>query len=140
MTFSFKYKPTNFLSGRIYRPLIPLTFNGKESIDLFGLLDSGSDMTVIPLDLWNVLGLEFDEENEVSGIEGPPIKAKQGIVLISFGRGHELYNFKIPVLVPESNQYSKIIIGRQGFFDQFKITFIEKDKRVEFKKEGGLVY
>ena len=138
MAFSFRYKPVNLSSGKIYRPLIPLTFNGKESIDIFGLLDSGSDMTIIPADMAEAIGINL--ENEISGISGSSIKAWESFISLKFGKGHEIYEFKIPVLVPQDTEYSKIIIGRQGFFNQFKIIFIENEKRIEFKKDTNLNY
>lgn len=45
----------------------------------------------------------------------------------------EIYNFEIPILVPEKEDVP-IIIGRIGFFEQFKITFVEAERKLEFKK------
>ncbi len=134
MTFSFKYKPEKLKSGTIiYRPLIPLTLEGKEKFDVFSILDSGSDITIIPIEIAEFLDIKYVKENEVSGITGSSIKAKEGKLKISFGKGHENYIFEIPILVPDKENLS-VIIGRAGFFNQFKITFIESEKRMEFKK------
>ena len=43
----------------------------------------------------------------------------------------------VPILVPIEQEDVSIIIGRAGFFDQFKITFIEAEKKIEFKKFGA---
>ena len=136
MTFSFKYKPERLSSGAIlHRPLIPITLEGKEKIDVFSILDSGSDMSIIPKEIAEVLEIKTIKENEVSGITGSAIWAREGKLRIHFGKGHEGYSFEIPVLIPEKENLSAII-GRAGFFNQFKITFIESDKRIEFKKEN----
>ncbi len=37
------------------------------------------------------------------------------------------------VHIPEREDIS-VIIGRAGFFSQFKITFIEEERKMEFKK------
>ncbi len=134
MTFSFKYKPERLRSGSVlYRPIIPITLEGKEKIDVFSILDSGSDMTIIPMEIAEVLDIKYKKENELFGITGGPVKTHEGKLRISFGKGHEVYSFEIPVLVPEKENLS-VIIGRAGFFSQFKITFIESERKMEFKK------
>lgn len=134
MTFSFKYKPVKLKSGIIHRPIIPLAFREKQSLSVFAMLDSGSDLTVIPLEVAEELGLELKDENEISGISKKPVKAKESSVVIEFGKGHEIYSFRVPVLVPIEAEDMPIIIGREGFFNQFKIIFNEQRKEIEFKK------
>ena len=97
------------------------------------MLDSGSDITIIPKELAEVMKIEYGDENEVSGISGATVKAREGKISIQFGKGREIYNFEIPILVPEKEGLN-LIIGRLGFFTQFKITFLEAEKRIEFKK------
>ena len=134
MSFNFKYKSVRLKSGEIIpRPMIPLTLNGKEKIDVIGMLDSGSDMTLIPLELAEILEINYTHENEVFGISGIPVKSKEGKISITFGKGHETYNFEIAVLVPQKENMP-MIIGRAGFFNQFKITFFESERKIEFKK------
>ena len=134
MVFSFKYKPIQIKSGKtLYRPMIPLTIEGKEKINLIGILDSGSDISIIPREIAEIINIEYVGENEISGIYGMPVKAKQGRVRIEFGKGREISCFDIPVLVPLKEGIS-VIIGRLGFFEQFKITFSEAERKIEFKK------
>ena len=133
MTFSFKYKAVQLKSGKsIFRPMIPLII-GEERLNVFGILDSGSDITIIPKELAEVMEIEYGGENEVSGISGVPVKSKEGKIKIHFGKGREFYDFDIPILVPEKEGLN-LIIGRLGFFNQFKITFSEAERRIEFKK------
>ncbi|GAF80870.1 unnamed protein product, partial [marine sediment metagenome] len=49
----------------------------------------------------------------------------------------ENYSFSVPVAVIDDKEMGDefpIIIGREGFFDNFTITFKETDKRVILKK------
>jgi hypothetical protein len=62
-----------------------------------------------------------------------PVKSREGKVRIIFGKNHENYSFDIPVLIPEKENMP-IIIGRLGFFNQFRITFSETERKIEFKK------
>jgi hypothetical protein len=135
MSFHFKYKPILLKSGvRFYRPLIPLTINGKETFDTLAILDSGSDITILPKEIAEELGVILEGENEISGISGNALKSREGKINITFGKNREFYNFEVPVLVPTEKDNLSLIIGRIGFFNQFKITFDESNKRIEFKK------
>lgn len=135
MTFSFKYKSIKLRSGDIiYRPMIPLTIEGKEKLDIIGVLDSGSDITILPKEIAEIIKPNYTGENEISGISGNIVKAKQGKIRISFGKGRESYNFDVPILVPIEKEDVPIIIGRWGFFEQFKITFSEAERKIYFKK------
>lgn len=134
MAFSLKYKPVKLKSGNvIYRPMIPLTLEGNEKIDVFAILDSGSDISIIPKDIATILGIKNTGENEIFGIGGNSLRSSEGIAKISFGKGHEFYSFNIPVFIPEKEDVA-IIIGRQGFFEHFDITFSEATRRIIFKK------
>jgi hypothetical protein len=137
MTFSFKYKSIRLNSGDIiYRPLIPLTLIGKEKLDILAILDSGSDITIIPKEIAEILSIEYTGENEISGISKDKIKAKEGKLLVKFGKGREIYDFEIPILVPIDKENLSIIIGRAGFFNEFKISFSESERKIEFKKSS----
>lgn len=141
MTFSFRYKPVKLKTGTvIYRPLIPITLEGETKIDVIGMLDSGSDITIIPEEMAEVLGVEYKRENIIYGIAREPVNVKEGKISVKFGKGNEIYRFEIPVLIPSEQEDVPVVIGRIGFFDQFKITFIEAERKIQFKKEFQLRY
>jgi hypothetical protein len=117
--------------------MIPLII-GKEKLNVFGILDSGSDITIIPKELAEVMEIFYGDDNEVSGISGIPVRAKEGKISVQFGKGREFYNFDIPILVPEKEGLN-LIIGRLGFFSQFKITFSEAERKIEFKKMFNII-
>jgi len=135
MSFSFKYKPVKLNTGEIVRrPIVPITLQGtKTKLDVLGFLDTGSDISIIPREIAEVLGIEFIEEGEVIGITGNKMKVSRGKLNIIFGKERQEYQFDIPVLIPEK-EGGQVIIGRFGFFEQFRITFSEVEKRITFKK------
>lgn len=135
MSFSFKYKPVKLNSGEIVRrPLVPITLVGEfETMDFFGFLDTGSDISIIPLEIAEILGIESKEEGEVIGITGNKMKVRHGNIKIIFGKERQEYQFTMPVLIPEK-EGGQIIIGRLGFFENFKIIFSESEKKIIFKK------
>lgn len=91
MSFTLRYKPVRLRSGNvIYRPLIPVILEGKEKIDVLAVLDSGSAMSILPAEIAEVLGLNYSGENELSGISGLPLKAKETKRRITFGKGRDI--------------------------------------------------
>ncbi len=135
MTISLRYRPVKIKSGKvIYKPIVPLIIGARNNIHALAILDSGSDITIIPREIADEIGIEYGDYNEISGLTGLPIKSREAKIKIIFGKGHEIYSFTIPALVPSIKQDIPLIIGRAGFFNHFKITFIESEKRLEFKK------
>ena len=68
--FQFEKRHTQRL-GEILKPIIPVTIIGpKRSLNIFMLLDSGADLSLIPSSVGETIGLELDIENrsEVQGI------------------------------------------------------------------------
>jgi len=139
MSITFKYKFTKRPEplNPIYTPSIPVTLAGrKESVDAIALLDSGADLSVIPNGLANILGLELSKETEeVYGIGGS-LNSKTAIVQATIKNAHEKYSFKIPVkvIIDELDDEFPILIGRDGFFENFEITFKESARKITLKK------
>lgn len=111
--------------------------DGNTSFQFIGLLDSGADFSVIPQDVAELLGLKLTGQKEkVRGIGGW-IESVNENVFISVSKGHENYSFKLLVKVilgtPEQTGDIPIILGRNGFFNLFKITFDQANERVSLK-------
>jgi hypothetical protein len=75
---SFRYrKEYSKLFGTIYRPVAEVYFKDAEGRDLvsFMYVDSGADITLIPRELGENLGLTIEEEEiqEISGVGGGSI-------------------------------------------------------------------
>lgn len=135
MAFYFKYRPVRLRSGKsIKRPIVPIIIEGKQDKEeITAMIDSGSDATIIPKEIAESIEIEYTGENWINGISGEQVNCKEGKAIIMFGKGREFYKFQIPVLIPQKEDLN-LIIGRIGFFDQFKITFIESERKIEFKK------
>jgi len=103
-------------------------------MDTFGILDSGSDTTIIPLEIADFLNLELKEENKVFGLDRNFIKVKEAKVNFTIGNDRENYTFPIVVHVPIENIPMNVVIGRQDIFDNFEVTFSQIQKKIRFKK------
>ena len=114
--------------GEILKPIIPVTIIGpKRNLNIFMLLDSGADLSLIPYSVGETIGLELDFENrsEVQGIgEGSvpylltEIKLKIEKVEISARVGWALIE-EVP-----------FILGRLDLFQKFSIEFREFENKI----------
>ncbi len=135
MTITFRYKTINRPDGsEVKAPIIPIVLDGRERFEMMALLDSGADVSAMPKDVAELLGLDLSsEEKPVYGISGE-IKAIQTKVNISLEKGHEHYNLKVPVMVICGSYNFPFILGRTGFFDQFVISFDQSLEKVTLKR------
>ena len=106
--------------------------NTPNIVNVIALLDSGADVSVIPKGLADFLNLKLGNKDEAKGIGGK-IVIWNSEMTIKVSNAHENYTFVIPVQVSEDDSVP-IIMGRQGFFDKFKVIIDENSERVELKR------
>lgn len=118
-------------------PVIPVTLRGKEQLDVLALIDSGADTVAIPQGIAEILGLDMSGKREpVMGVggEGEAINSR---VDVCVQKGHEKYFIQCDakiILGEDGEDHFPVLLGRQGFFENFDITFKEKKRKVILKK------
>jgi hypothetical protein len=123
--------------GKSSSQLFPLLSLGAQgSADVFMLLDSGADLSLIPYSAGEAIGLELDMENrsEVQGIgEGSipyilsEVKIEIGVVEASVRIGWALIE-EIP-----------LILGRLDVFQQFSVEFREFEDKIILNHQSEFV-
>lgn len=80
---SFRYKEIKRLDGiTVKAPYVPVTLKSeKESLDIVGLIDSGADISVIPKEVADILGLRIEKEDESTGIGGKAKTADSHVII-----------------------------------------------------------
>ena len=131
--FSFEKRYSEKL-GEILKPIIPVSIRGpKKSINIFMLLDSGSDISLIPYSVGESIGLELDMANhsEVQGIgEGSVpyilsnVELNIGDVEIAIRIGWALIE-EVP-----------FILGRLDLFQFFSVEFREFENKIILKQNN----
>ncbi|OPY31274.1 MAG: Retroviral aspartyl protease [Methanomassiliicoccales archaeon PtaU1.Bin124] len=118
------------------RPMIPVTLsNNGEAFEIIGLLDSGADFTAFTKEIAETLNMDLSGPREKAIGVGGEIETVRSKVTISIGKGHEHYSMTVPVKVLLiENSTTPPLLGREGFFDEFRITFEERNKKVYLKK------
>ena len=84
-------------------------------------IDSGADMTLIPSDFGKLLGMDLSENRSaLVGVIGSPMKVSLQSTQIKIGGA--VQEAKVAVALRNDVPY---LLGRDGVFKAFKITFEE---------------
>lgn len=124
VTFSFK-EEESAIFGKIRRPIALVSFkHQKENIwrHIDMIVDTGADYTLLPIFLAPILGLDIKKDCKVIVTYG--VGGKRLVYLlkrrINIKMGN--YNRNIPVGFLSHNEIPPLL-GRQEFFETFKVTF-----------------
>ncbi|MBI2124304.1 hypothetical protein HYT92_00785 [Candidatus Pacearchaeota archaeon] len=135
MAITFRYKNIRRPNGALIKsPSIPITLIGKENFDTVALVDSGADISAMPKDMAEVLGLKLDGEIEYAYGIGGKTKCVETKITILIEQKHERYMLNIPIKVILDEYSFPILLGRAGFFDEFIVSFDQLKERISLKK------
>ena len=131
----FKYKQVARPDGTLVKiPSIPITLIGETSIDVIALVDSGADISVIPKEMGELLGLDLSGRKDFAYGIGGKVKTVEVKVGVVVEKGHERYSFRMPLKVVLDKYDFPPLLGRKGFFNEFVITINEEKERISLKK------
>jgi len=105
--------------------------------EFLGLIDSGSDYVMFPMEIAEAAGIELKGKEEEAGGVGGKIKCKSGLATIILRKGGKmekaLPNMRIHVQIDRSGGIDEILLGRNPFFRFFTIEINENARRVRLK-------
>ena len=138
MAIIFRYVHIKRSDGTLRKaPFIPIIVRNKwgQLMRVVALLDSGADYTVVPKDLAELLGLTESEHQEETGGIGGKVSVKNSRLSFDIKKDREKHSLTVPVLVLQDN-YSDVplLLGRNGFFEEFHITFKQNEEKIVLKK------
>ncbi len=116
------------------KPMIPIGFHGPAGYrQVFALVDSGADHSLLSLELIDSLGLpkEGADAVEVIGVGG---EASLGYLL---GVEHQLHNHRWTAPAIFSNivgLQSPMVLGQAGFFEFFNVTFKRRKAVMDIRR------
>ena len=131
MEFPYQ-KESSALFGEILRPLIEFQIKTKIGwIPVMGYLDSGADMTLLPLSFAKALGIKIEDE-EVKEIKGIGDSAVSVIIKeIDMKISDVNLKANIGIALIEDVPY---LLGRKDVFNKFRIIFEEYNERIILEK------
>ncbi len=129
VTFDFRPEQSG-LFGTIHRPVarVVLTGENKREFPEIFYVDSGADVTLIPLSVGELLGFKIEASAEITEIKGigergVPIVLKQVMMRIN---GREFPAKVAWCLIEEV----PLLLGREDVFRLFDIAFLRNRKTV----------
>lgn len=129
----FRYKEESLGNKeKINRPVADVYIKTKYNfwIEFHPYIDSGADVTMVPLSLGKLIGFEIDESKiqQIGGIRGsvPVIYTK---VALKIG-GEEIMTHVAWALIEDVPP----LLGRVDIFDVFKVTFEQKRGVITFEE------
>lgn len=120
----------------VLRPVIPvtLTINGQK-IQYEALVDSGADMCIFDAQLADIAGLDVTtgKLRKVAGVTGQSEVQYVHPMTINVGGWEKEIEAG---LLPNIGKYGYGILGQQGFFEFFKVTFDFAKETIEIKLQA----
>jgi len=128
----FTYKEEQLAQGSILRPVaeVFLKTNSNKWIEFHPYIDSGADITMIPLSVGKLLGIDLDKTKveQIGGIRGSgPVVYTKRVMKI----GSEEFPVHIAWALTED---VPPLLGRTDVFDMFTVTFRQHEKKIIFDK------
>ena len=127
MSFNETVFPYINLGGKP-RPYIPVKIHFKHGTEeVYALLDSGADLTFIPLYIARQIGLQLKPKKmqKVFGVGGEvDCYNTQATLIFDMAEG-EFSLTRVNVLVPDQDSFMYTLLGRDTIFPHYKITFDE---------------
>ncbi len=111
-------------------PIVSLIVEGKKAVEINAFVDSGASLSVFSFDVAEFAGIDAE-------------KGKKSFVRIGDGSFIEIFVHTLNVKLAGKEFKAKIgfsrglgigfnIIGREGIFENYIVSFNEKEKTVEF--------
>ena len=120
MEFPYQ-KESSALFGQILRPLIQFQIKTRIGwVPVMGYLDSGADMTLLPLSFAKALGIKIEDEQlkEIRGIGDSAVSVI--IKEVEMKIGDENLKANVGIALIEEVPY---LLGRKDVFNKFRIIF-----------------
>lgn len=116
------------IEGKFY-PAIPfiLKANGKK-IKLLAIIDSGSEISLLDKDSAKELGIDYRLTKEIRYMNGVSGRLLVYVHQLEISVGNKTFLCKIGFSDERTTSHN--LLGRRGFFENFKITFDETNHKI----------
>ncbi len=124
-SLSYRFEEVRFGEFRTQRPLLAVKLSGPlDAVTTAMLVDSGSDISLIQLDLAEHLGLPLGEAERTRGTAGALDVFRTQVRAEIFHGEKLLPPLDLPVQVPaERGRPPLALLGREVFFYRYDISF-----------------
>lgn len=102
-------------------PMLPLSLSARHSVAVWGLVDSGAAVNVLPLTVGRQLGLDWDQQTTAVQLTGNLASVEARVVLLTA---------KVGTITPVRLAFAwaktdavPVILGQVNFFLEFDVCF-----------------
>ena len=143
MVLKFKFSKERVGEHIVFRPKIPVKLKGeKDFVFADGIIDTGTDISVIPNSIADIIGIAFKDGPDMLTMENP-YRMRYGKIDLEVVAKEQRNTIKIaslPIASPvvegsEPWLVDDVIIGIAGFFDNLEITFNKQQNRILIKQK-----
>lgn len=130
-THIFPYQYKHIKWGKVCNPLVPISVKTSLSWqELWFLVDSGADSTMLTVSLANQLGLQYDKKKKTRlfGIGEKSVDAYEGIIILKLCN----QEIKVQSYFIDTDD-STLLLGRYDIFDKFTIIFNAAKENLSFE-------
>ena len=116
------------IKGKFY-PAIPVVLKAnKKQIKLLAVIDSGSEVSLFDKDSAKELGIDYRLTKEIRNMNGVSGRLLVYVHRLEVCIGNRTFPCKIGFSDERTTSHN--LLGRQGFFENFKITFNETNHKI----------
>jgi hypothetical protein len=142
MKFSYRQYQTaaspTVPSGVLYRPEIPVRMLGAAaSLSVWALVDAGSDDTLFPLSVGQMIGATMDPTQtwKVEGLGGQAVPIILAEVILEFCSGSQTFRWAAKIgLVDFADPKDEVcLVGHAGCLDYFRVTYDGYQRTLEIE-------
>lgn len=117
---------------RIFRPMIPVTFKvGKKVFQSYGLIDSWSDYTILPIEIAGHFNLKLSSQSQytIEGAGGNSFSIYKSPTKIRYLLCKEGFrNIVLSSYVYFAESGATLLLGQKGFLDQLEVNLDARKK------------
>ena len=139
MSYAFKYlsvpRPDDLPPAK--GPYLSVTLHGADGkiANVYALVDSGADTCAMPKSIAGILGLDLEHAPDSKvGTASESIKSKKVEIDVTIHLPRKSKRIRAPFNVLMNDYEPPVILGRAGFFENFYITFSEREMRFTLKE------
>lgn len=130
--FKYKREPSRIKDQFILRPVADIYLQSKSGkwIQFNPYIDSGADVTLIPLSLGKLIGLSIDEKKieQIGGLSG-------SVPVIYFKHEIKIGGIQFPIQIAWALiEEVPPLLGRADVFDRFDVLFKQKEGLIIFNE------
>lgn len=115
------------LRGQVFQPELVVTLEvGARRIPMSAIVDSGADMTIVPAEPRAARGFDYSDMEVIPGGEGRGVGQECRFEMRRLPNASLSWRgntFTSEVLVAEPNSFDIGLLGREDFFNVFRVSF-----------------